>query len=475
MLLQYFGFARDPFGATPDPSYLFNSSTHREALASLKYGFYANRGFTVLIAPPGMGKTTLLFGFLGDIRGSARSVLLFDIDRQCEPRELVGYILRDIGIVPAANSADVHEQLNEVLLAEGRAGRRFVVVIDEAQNLSEAALEKVRLLTNFETPQSKLMQIVLAGQPQLSEKLMRPSLVQLRQRVSTICHLEPLSLEETRAYISHRLRVAGYNREPLFTESALSLIVETSGGIPRTINNLCFNALSLCCALKGTQVNLSMASEIIADQQLTPPPRHTPRAIVMPPAPAMLPTQLISTSQTQPSSQLTPQRESISPGRGILAAPSVITAESEDILVSKRRRLRVLAVAITLASGLIAVLGFSGLRISQLRTATDLHPREPTTPAMQIPPNTASLPVAAFVPDTAPFEITVEPNQTLEEIVREYMGSFDHKHLEQVEALNPKLADPNHIEPGQKIWLPGPSIALSANRATTPAKVRNTQ
>ena len=146
MLLQYFGLQRDPFGTSPDPRCLYPSRTHREAVASIEYGFLSNRGFTAMIAPPGMGKTTLLFRFLEKFRESARTAFLFDIDPKCEPREFVGYILRDIGITPAQSSSEMHEQLTGALVRENRAGRKLVIVIDEAQNLSDAVLERVRLL-----------------------------------------------------------------------------------------------------------------------------------------------------------------------------------------------------------------------------------------------------------------------------------------------------------------------------------------
>ena len=212
-------------------------------------------------------------------RETARTAFLFDIDAECEPREFVGYILRDIGITPGQSSSEMHEQLSEALVRENRAGRKFVVVIDEAQNLSDAVLERVRLLTNFETSRGKLMQIVLSGQPQLSDKLLQPSLVQLRQRISTFCRIEPLSAEETVAYIDYRLKQAGYNGEPLFTEDALKLIAEASHGTPRTINNLCFNALSLCCALNRKQVDGGMVSEVIADLQLSPQSKEPVAAV----------------------------------------------------------------------------------------------------------------------------------------------------------------------------------------------------
>jgi len=271
MLSRYFGFQEEPFGATPDPRWLYRSAKHREALASLRYGFYSNRGFTALIAPPGLGKTTLLFQFLHDIRNSARIVFLFDT--QCEPLGLLRYILRDLGIAPAVNSDEMHVQLEDVLVKEARAGRRVVVVVDEAQNLSDDALEMLRLLTNYETPQAKLLHIVLSGQPLLADTLMKPSMEQLRQRVSTSCWLEPFSIEETTAYIRHRLEQAGYRGAPLFRKDALRRIMVASHGIPRIINNLCFNALSLCREQERQQVDGSMAAEAIAIQELDPESR----------------------------------------------------------------------------------------------------------------------------------------------------------------------------------------------------------
>ena len=290
MLLQYFGFKVDPFGVNPDPRCLYLSRTHRQALEALEFGFSSNRGFTAMIAPPGTGKTTLLFRFLEDIRDSARVVFLFDIDPECEPREFVAHILRDLGIAPARGSAKMHDQLSNEVIKENRAGRKFVIVIDEAQNLSEAVLERVRLLTNFETSRGKLIQIILSGQSQLSEKLLHASLVQLRQRISTVCHIESLSAEETVGYIDYRLKMAGSLGENLFTAGAVKLIAEASQGTPRTINNLCFNALALCAKMNLRQVDATMVATVIAGLQLTPQssaPIETPAAapIVAPAVP----------------------------------------------------------------------------------------------------------------------------------------------------------------------------------------------
>jgi len=267
-LLQHFGFQEDPFKINPDPRYLFPSQTHLEALASLEDGFYNNRGFIAMIAPPGMGKTTLLYRFLEDTQATARSVFLFDIDTDCKPRDFVSYILRDFGINPAETSSEMHKQLGDALVKETQAGRKCVVVIDEAQNLSDAVLERVRLLTNFETSQGKLLQVILSGQPQLMDKLLQASLVQLRQRVSIVCRLELLSAEETVAYIDYRLKQARYNGDPVFTEDALKLIAEKSNGTPRTINNLCFNALLLCSTMKSKQVDAGMVAKVAFNMQL---------------------------------------------------------------------------------------------------------------------------------------------------------------------------------------------------------------
>ncbi|HEY1806643.1 MAG TPA: AAA family ATPase [Terracidiphilus sp.] len=288
MLVRYFGFKEEPFGISPDPRCLFLSRTHREALEALEDGFSSNRGFSAMIAPPGMGKTTLLFRFLEDVRESARVVFLFDLDATCEPRDFVAYVLRDLGITPASSSAEMHDQLGQALIKENMAGRKFVIVIDEAQNLSDAVLERVRLLTNFENSRGKLIQVVLSGQPQLSEKLLQSSLVQLRQRISTVCHIEPLSAQEIAGYIDYRVKMAGYLGQAPFSEDAIRMIADASQGTPRIVNNLCFNALSLCCKLKSIQVDAAMVAKVIAALQLTPPSRAvTAAAVEVPVAAAM--------------------------------------------------------------------------------------------------------------------------------------------------------------------------------------------
>jgi type II secretory pathway predicted ATPase ExeA/HSP20 family molecular chaperone IbpA len=244
MFLDFYGLREQPFGVTPDPAYLYLSRTHREALAALLYGIKADRGFMALIAEPGMGKTTLLYRLMEELRDSARTVFLFQT--QCDSREFFRYLLIEVGIdTTGMDLVSMHKKLNEVLFSEMLAARRFVVVVDEAQDLEGSVLETIRLLSDFETTHAKLLEIVLAGQPQLAEKLAQRGLSQLRQRIAILSRLEPLSAGETACYIEHRLKVAGYSGGLLFAPDAMALIAEHSQGIPREINNICFNALSL--------------------------------------------------------------------------------------------------------------------------------------------------------------------------------------------------------------------------------------
>src|SRR5437899_2818745 len=264
MFLDFYGLREQPFGVTPDPRYLYLSVGHREALASLIYGVESGRGFMALVAKPGMGKTTLLFQLLERLRSSAQTVFLFQT--QCESREFLRYILADIGFdTREQDLVTLHRQFNEVLIREQRAGKRFVLAIDEAQNLNESVLETIRLLSDFETPRDKLMQIIVAGQPQLAQKLALPSLAQLRQRVSMLVRLNPFTPQETVSCVEHRLRVAGYTGGPLFTPEAQAIIAARSEGIPRNIVNLCFHALSLGCALERKIIDTEIVQEVLAD------------------------------------------------------------------------------------------------------------------------------------------------------------------------------------------------------------------
>src|SRR5713101_2807004 len=267
MFLEYYGLREQPFGVTPDPRYLYFSETHREALGSLFYGIESGCGFLTLIAPPGLGKTTVLAQLLERLRGTAQTAFLFHT--QCDSREFLSQLLLDLGVdCDGQNLAYMYEALHSVLLRNARTGRRFVLVVDEAQNLADSVLETVRLLSDFETSQTKLMQIVLCGQPQLADRLAHPDLIQLRQRISIVTKLQPLNNLETLMYIEHRMVVAGHSGPSPFSYDAVNLITAHSAGIPRNINNVCFNALTLGYSKRQKQIDVSTVREVLADLDL---------------------------------------------------------------------------------------------------------------------------------------------------------------------------------------------------------------
>src|SRR5579863_10200009 len=284
MYLNYFGLREQPFGVTPDPRFLYLSAAHREAFSSLYYGIEANRGFLGLIAKPGMVKTTILFHLLEKFRSTARTAFLFQT--QCNSREFMRYLLAELGYEGESQDfVRLHEEFNRRLLQEARAGNRLIVVIDEAQNLEPSVLETVRLLSDFETPRAKLMHIILSGQPELADKLASPGLAQLRQRVSILHGLEPLSAGEIKNYIEHRLRIAGYEGEPLFTPDVYDDIARFTQGIPRNINNFCFNALSLTCAMQKRLVDSEIVKEVIADLDISKLTTNVPNDFIEMPYP----------------------------------------------------------------------------------------------------------------------------------------------------------------------------------------------
>jgi general secretion pathway protein A len=242
MYLQFFGLREAPFNPTPDPKFLFQSTRHREALAQLLYGVRERKGFIVLTGEIGTGKTTLLRTMLERLDQSTSVAYVHNSALSIEG--LLEYMLQDWGV---KSEATTHAQrlfeLNEFLIDQHRANLSPVLVIDEAQNLSIPTLEAVRQLSNFETNSQKLMQILLVGQPELRDKLNSPELRQLKQRIGLRCHISPLSPEEARLYIRHRLRIAGATDAGIFTDAAVQRIVEYSEGIPRVINIICDHCL----------------------------------------------------------------------------------------------------------------------------------------------------------------------------------------------------------------------------------------
>jgi general secretion pathway protein A len=441
MLLDFWKLREQPFGVTPDPRFLYFTPGHREALASLFYGIETGRGFLSLVAPPGMGKTTLLFQLLRRWKGHAHSAFLFQT--QCNSRELMRYLLADLGLKNFGEDiVRMHSELNDFLFRESKAGRRVIVFIDEAQNLSTPVLETVRLLSNFEAPDSKLMQIVLTGQPELAQRLAQPELSQLRQRIAVRTQLDPLSASEVVRYVKHRLQVAGHRGYDLFDSAALDLVASYSGGIPRLINVLCFNSLSLGFAGRHSQITADIVREAARDVAL-----DTPKPV----------------QQAQPEKIAAVARQ----------VPSLWVSFYEWIRKIARRPLaQVASLCLVLSVTAFFVAAHSrGVAAHRPVTAPvntavpDLvsHPHLPVSQPPSVPQATA--PPAAGVVSMDPIRpdenspdsvvsYVVQPHDTITSVCVSTFGRCDDSTLREIRRLNPRLKNPDFVEVGQEIRLP---------------------
>lgn len=438
MFLDFYQLREQPFGVTPDPRYLYLGPGHREALASLFYGIETNRGFLSLVAEPGMGKTTLLFQLLQRCRDRVHSAFLFQT--QCDSREFIRYLMNDLGLKSDGDDfVRMHAELNEFLFRETLAGRSVVIFIDEAQNLTDDVLETVRLLSDFESAEKKLLQIVLAGQPELAQRLSRPGMAQLRQRIAIQARLDALPAPEVVRYISHRLQVAGYQGSELFTPGALGLIADRSRGIPRLINNLCFGALSLGCAMQQRQITSEVVRQAALDLSLEAP---------------------------RPKTQVQHQQ----------AAPRVTPGLRPPLqsfyswITDKLSRQRVLqTLVLSLVCGTFVI--YFGVRsvAGTFRPPAAIYQDTQTAPALA---GSESQPVKRVIDASAaeqPHELqqtgahensmrffiyVVQPRDTLRDLCVLTLGRYDEVVLSQIQKLNPELRDPDHLDVGQKIRLP---------------------
>jgi general secretion pathway protein A len=243
MYQRFFGLKESPFNVNPDPRYLFMTAQIQEALAGLMYGIQNRKGFILLTGEVGTGKTTLLNRLLDWLRGQ-RVATAYIFNSRLEVNHLFDFMMADFDIpCESREKSHILLALNQWLLERYRAGETAVLIIDEAQNLSDEVLEEIRLLTNLETATEKLLQIVLTGQPELEEKLKRPQLRQVRQRITISCRTKALTIEETFGYVAERLRIAGVNGEPVFSKEAIETVHLYSRGIPRIVNLLCEHSM----------------------------------------------------------------------------------------------------------------------------------------------------------------------------------------------------------------------------------------
>ena len=472
-VLDYYRLEEQPFGVTPDSRYLYLPPSHMEALTSLIYGIESGCGFVSLIATPGSGKTTLLFEALHILRNKARIVFLFQTIST--PLDLLRSLLSGLGVREIQGSlVEMQIRLKDILTEQYRLGKRVVVVVDEAQNLDDSVLELIRMLSNFETSRDKLIQIILAGQPQLADNIGSPELLQLRQRISIFARLEPFTPEETSLYIVHRLGVAGYKSDmPLFTKAALALISLSSEGIPRNINNLCFNALSLGCAVQQKPIDRDVVRQVIADLDL-----GSMRRKALP----------------------VPQSEE----KGTEKIPAfAVAANTPSVYADWLPKVAVAAVVLLAVGGaLFESQRWLGRTAAPQPTPTVVAKPDPVASVQPAPTPTAlpdttspladpatSLPDPAFpapanrqapaaIPGAPPSSIgdrttqaqdavsivRVAPGQTLLGICVEKFGSCTAEIMQQIHQLNPSLNNPDHIESGQSIRIPVLATQSSASQ-----------
>jgi general secretion pathway protein A len=440
MVLEYYKLREQPFGVTPDARFLFLSNTHREALASLLYGIDSGCGFLTLIAKPGLGKTTLLFQLMHQLREKALTVFLFQT--VCTPKDLLRALLSALGVQDTSgNLVQMQSRLKQVLVEQARLGKRVVVVIDEAQNLDGSVLELIRILSNFETPREKMTQIVFSGQPQLANKIGSPDLEQLRQRVSIFARLDPFSREETQLYIEHRLRFAGYTFDwPLFTRDAVTLIAEASEGVPRNISNLCFNSLALGCALQRKKIDTELVREVVCDLDLG---RWRDKG---------------------PSRAPSAKHES-EPVHAFLPG-----ARMPSLFAGWIRKLALVLVVILLLGGsLFASRGWINQKPAAhiQNSPPPVAAPAPSSPAPMVAeiagradqvlplPAGSSFPIFASLPSAAGRTVSVTSGKTLLGICTDSFGKCSPGIIEKIRKLNPRLqSNPDHIETGQTIRLP---------------------
>ena len=264
MYCEFFGFSEKPFTITPNPNFIYLSDIHREAFAHLLYGIDGHAGFITLTGEVGTGKTTVLRTLLSQLNTEKyKSALIFNPCLSGE--QLLANICREFGIESTErNCFGYLDDLNRYLLEQNTAGRTVVLVIDEAQNLAPEVLEQVRMISNLETERDKLIQIILAGQPELDDVLNRHDLRQLSQRITVRSRLTPMMLSDTGDYINHRLKISGCRIPALFSRGAVNLIYRFSKGIPRLINVVCEQALVLAWTQESLRVTSPIAAQVIA-------------------------------------------------------------------------------------------------------------------------------------------------------------------------------------------------------------------
>ena len=269
MYREFYHLTRSPFEMAPDPAFLVLGESHREGLATLVYGVQSRKGFVLLTGEVGTGKTTLLHSLLAQLDSTTASAFIFN--PRLEPLDFFHLLFEDFGIEKKCRTkAEYLLALNDFLIERLERNETALLIVDEAQNLSSEMLEEVRLLSNLETPSSKLLQIMLVGQPELGDLLAEPALRQLRQRIVLRHHLRPFDEKELDVYITERLRVAGHTGTEIFTRSARRKLYAVTGGIPRLVNIVCDGAMLAGYAQEKRKIDGAVILDVARGLELIP-------------------------------------------------------------------------------------------------------------------------------------------------------------------------------------------------------------
>ena len=343
MYERFYQLRERPFALSPDPEYLYPSRVHQEALDYLRYGLESQAGFIVITGEIGSGKTTLLQTLLRNLDNQTTVGRI--VNTMLEPRELLETIMIDFGLDPTGRSKPLLlRDLSQYLVDQRLAGRLVLLVIDEAQNLGLGALEELRMLSNLETEKSKLLQIVLVGQPNLRDKLAAPELEQLRQRITVSYHLPPLDADETHNYINHRLRHAALGTPLSFPRPSTDLIHARSRGVPRIINVICDAALVFGYAEERREFDPATIQDVLAELQTTgilpaasAVERTAPTAVEGPAASAVEQPAPNAVNRRSTSSAARPGAQGGAPAPAVNAAAAVAVVE-RDLALEKRER-----------------------------------------------------------------------------------------------------------------------------------------
>jgi type II secretory pathway predicted ATPase ExeA len=476
MYTEYFGFREKPFNVTPDPRFFYSNAVYQEAYASLLYGIRERKGFVVLTGEVGTGKTTLLRRLMANLDESIHFVFFYNTTLTFE--ELLTFVCEDFGLqAEGKTSLQKIQLLNAFLLSCLQQGGTGVLLIDEAQNLSDDVLENLRLLSNLETSSEKLLQVVLVGQPELEKKLAQPRLRQFRQRVAIQARLDVLKDREIGPFIFHRLRLVGYESSDLFPPQTIDRICKYARGTPRLINVICDNALLLAYGTEQKVVSVEMIEEVAHDLRLKIEPAggRDDTAATSRAEPTVLPPVVLPT----PEAAVLP-----------VPSPSVpVQAESTEATRSKRVGI-VLALAIAAAGAAVVAKQLRPLSSFGIGGDVESGPPEAATTAERITspvepvvekgaaaaaaapratgakgeaehttkenaePSAAPASVPGLRPSLPGRPVVIEYGTTALAIVSQYYGSYNTLAIDLTKEANPQIEDLDRLFAGERISLP---------------------